>query len=159
MSYTYENLYKEKSQSTPTNALICYRFSRFSRLVGSEMEFLVSGIWGWNYFVLFCRGARDSVVVVVTRLAGRLWKLRNHGSFPGIGNIFLYSSTGLDRLKVPFIQLVLEVLLPGLGRMKLITHLHIVPRLRLNGAVSPFYHMSKWHAQRFCSRKISNRDL
>ena len=101
------------------------------------------GDFGVKLFCLILQGTRYSVVVIVTRLAGSPWQLRNRGSFPGRGNIFLYSPTGLNRLKGPFIQLVLEVLLPGLGRMKLITHLQIIPRLRMSGAVFPFSHMSK----------------
>lgn len=61
--------------------MICYRFSRFSRLVGSGMEFLVSRIFGMILFRLVFQGSRDSVAVIVTRLAGRPWQLRNRGSF------------------------------------------------------------------------------
>ena len=105
------------------------------------------GDFGMKLFCLVLQGTRDSVVVIATWLAGRPWQLRNRGSFPGRGNIFLYSPTGPDRLKGPFIQLVLEVLLPVLWRMKLINHLPIIPRLRMSGVVSSFSssfsHMSK----------------
>jgi hypothetical protein len=92
---------------------------------------------------LVLQGSRYSVVVIVNRPAGRPWQLRNRGSVPGTGNILLYSRTRLDRLKGPFIQLVSEVLFPGLERMKLITHLHMVPRLRMSVAVFQFSQMSK----------------
>jgi hypothetical protein len=44
-----------------------------------------------NLFCLVLQGTRDSVVVIVTRLAGRPWQLRNRGSFTGRGNMSLFS--------------------------------------------------------------------
>jgi len=107
----------------PTNAVMCYRFFAIF-----ETRWFWNRVSGVGYFgmILFClvlQGTRDSVVVIVTRLEGRPWQLRNRGSFPGVGNVFLYSPMGLDRLKGPFIQLVLEVRFPGVKCMKLITHL------------------------------------
>lgn len=39
------------------------------------------GDFGIKLFCLVIQGTRDSVVVIVTRLAGRPWRLRNCGSF------------------------------------------------------------------------------
>jgi len=107
----------------PTNAVMCYRF--FAIFETRWFWNRVSGVgdFGMILFCLVLLGTRYSVVVIVIRLEGRPWQLRDRGSFPGIGNVFLYSPMGLDRLKGPFIELVLEVHLPGVGRMKLITHL------------------------------------
>jgi hypothetical protein len=121
---TYMKISIRRNRNQHRQMLWCVTdYSRFSRLFGSAIEFQVSGILRWYYFVWFLQGTRDSVVVTVTRLAGRPWQLRNRGSFPGRGNVFLYSPTGLDRLKGPFIELVLEVRLPGVGHTNLITHL------------------------------------
>ena len=53
-----------------------------------------------NLFCLVLQGTRDSVVVIVTRLAGSPWQLRNRGSFPGRCNISL-PSDGSTPAEVP----------------------------------------------------------
>jgi hypothetical protein len=105
--------------------------------------------FGMKLFCLALQESCDSLVVVVPRQPSKPWQPKNHGSFHGRGKIFQSSPKRADRLYVRFIQWILEVFPPGLRRVKLITHLHLVPRLRMSGSITPLSHLSKWHAQRF----------
>jgi len=82
---------------------------------------------------------RNSSVSIVTRLrAGRLGFNSRHGNtapIPGLGH------------SQPPVQWVRSFFIRGKGDwdVKLTTHLHLVPRLRMPGDLHPLPHTSLWH--------------
>ena len=93
--------------------------------------------------------SQDSIVSVVTGLQAG-W-LRNHGSIPGRDKRF-FSSNRTDQLWGPPNLLINEKqgLLPQskVARgMKLTSHLQVVPRVRMCGAVLLLPFAPLWHAQ------------
>jgi len=64
---------------------------------------------------------------------------KDHGSINSKCTRFLYSSKCPGRL--PFNGYL------GRGRGVVTTHLHLAPRLRMSGPITPFPHMPSWRAQ------------
>jgi hypothetical protein len=83
----------------------------------------------------------------VTRL--QAGQLRNGGSVPVRREFFLLSesSTLAPGSTQPFIQCVLGNLSLGVKQLgvKLITHFHLVPRLRVGGSILPLPLKPSWH--------------
>jgi hypothetical protein len=86
-----------------------------------------------------------SSVSIVTRL--QVWRLWTRGSIPGRARDF-FSSPKVQTVSRahPASCTQRALYLRGCG-VKLTTHLHPVPTIRISGAVPPYSHMPSWSAQ------------
>jgi hypothetical protein len=128
----------------PTGFYLCIlRYSEFVRNAvnrWSAFTLLHLEIPRFRFQLRLCNGGQDSVVTLVTQPQSR--QPRNHGLITGRGNTFFPSPKHPEQLWGPYSLPLNEYCrLFSRGKaargMKLITHLLLLPRLRMNEGTHP----------------------